>query len=183
MFALQVLAPSLALTERLALYGPLTAKEPWRLFGYAVLHGGPVHLLFNLMGVYNLGFPLERAVGSLRFALLSAVSCLGAAAFALIFNFGAGTIGVSGVILGWLAAALFLVSREGRASLLWGLAQVAVVSFLPQVSGAAHFGGALFGAALGLGLRLGRSAFAVAAPVALFAAAVLATLAAGRAFG
>ncbi len=167
----------------LALYGPWTLREPWRVLTYVFVHAGPVHLLFNMMGIYNLGVPLEGSMGSLRFSLISLISCIGAAAFALLFNFDQGTVGVSGVILGWLSAALFLVSREGRNSLLLGLAQVAIISLLPHVSWAAHLGGALFGMPLGLAIRSGRSAFSIAAPATLFAAAVLATVAAGRVFG
>lgn len=183
LYAFQILMRRDSVADRLALYGPLALQEPWRLLTYAFVHGGPVHLLFNMMGVYNLGLPLERAMGAFRFGLLSLISCIGAAAFALLFNFGQATVGVSGVILGWLSAALFLVNREGRRSLLFGLGQVAIISLLPHVSWAAHLGGALFGVPLGLALRHGKSAFSIAAPATLFAAAVLATLAAGRAFG
>jgi len=172
-----------AISDSLALYGPWTLREPWRVLSYAFVHGGPTHLLFNMMGVYNLGLPLERAIGAARFGLISLAACIGAAAFALLFNFNQGTVGVSGVILGWLAGALFLVNRQGQKSLLFGLVQVALVSLLPHVSWAAHLGGALFGLPLGWAIRRGRATFAVAAPAILFCAAVLATLAAGKAFG
>ncbi|HZH02687.1 MAG TPA: rhomboid family intramembrane serine protease [Myxococcaceae bacterium] len=168
-------------TEAGALYGPWVQAQPWRILSYTLVHGGPLHLLFNLLGVWNLGIPLERAIGSGRFLLLSLAACLGASAAILFVDFDQATVGVSGVILGWLGAALLLVRREGRQSLVMGLVQIAVISVLPGVSWAGHLGGLLVGLPLGWALRKGPSIYAVAAPVAIFLGAVLCTLAATRA--
>src|SRR5215471_7582211 len=42
--------------------------EYWRLLAALFLHGGFLHLGFNLFALYVLGPPLERAIGTMRFA-------------------------------------------------------------------------------------------------------------------
>src|SRR5437773_1364267 len=41
--------------------------EYWRLFTALFLHGGFLHLAFNLFALYFLGPPLERSIGTMRF--------------------------------------------------------------------------------------------------------------------
>ncbi len=60
--------------EQLAAYGwlsPFLAAngEPWRLLSCAFLHGGILHLLFNLSMLLALGPALERSLGSVRYAV------------------------------------------------------------------------------------------------------------------
>src|ERR671935_1267427 len=51
-----------------ALYGPLVAHgDWWRLITAAFLHGGPLHLAFNMWVLSFVGAPLEAALGRARF--------------------------------------------------------------------------------------------------------------------
>ncbi len=151
-----------------ALYGPLVQREQyWRVLSCIFSHGSPLHLFFNMGVVYSLGFPLERSIGSWRFLLVSLITALGASAFSLLFNFSVPTVGASGMILGWAGAMLVTAGREFRRSLLFWLAQVAVLSLLPGVSWAGHLGGFLFGLPVGIALRSGPRVFARAAPLLL----------------
>jgi rhomboid protease GluP len=161
------------LAQVLALYGPLVQEgQYWRVLGCVVTHGGPLHLLFNMSVVYSLGMPFERAIGTGRFVWLSLITALGASAFSLLFNFQVATVGASGMILGYGGAMLVTATREFRRSILFWLAQVAVISLLPGVSWAGHLGGFLFGLPVGVALRAGPRVFARAAPL-LFAIALV----------
>ena len=121
--------------QRIALFGPLVQDgEYWRVLGYIFSHGGPIHLAFNMWVGYSIGLPLERAIGSGRFLLLSLITTLGSSALALLFNFDVPTVGASGLILGWAGAMIVIATREYRKSLLFWLAQVAALSLLPGVS-------------------------------------------------
>ncbi|HEX8537954.1 MAG TPA: rhomboid family intramembrane serine protease [Cystobacter sp.] len=156
------------LGQWLALSGPLVqAGQYWRVLGCILIHGGPLHLAFNMWAAYSLGSLYERAIGSGRFLLLSIITALGSSAFALLFNFKVTTIGASGMILGYGGAMLVTATREFRRDILFWLAQVAVLSLIPGVSWAGHLGGFLFGLPVGVALRAGRRVFALAAPLLL----------------
>ncbi len=48
----------------------LWLHEPWRLLTPIFLHFGMMHILFNMIMLWQLGIPVERAIGSLRYGLL-----------------------------------------------------------------------------------------------------------------
>jgi rhomboid protease GluP len=143
-----------------SLYGPaVQAGEWWRIFTTVLVHANVLHIFFNMMVVVNLGFAVERMLGTARMLAVSLVSALGAAAMVLAFGFNLPTVGASGMILGWAGALLPVVNRQGRQSLAWLLVQVAVISILPGVSWQGHLGGFLAGLACGGLLRVGRARF------------------------
>ncbi len=167
-----------AVFEAGVLFGPALAEgEWWRLAGWLVTHGGPLHLVFNMSAVWTLGRMLELSVGTWRFLLGSAVGALGSALFVLLFNFDARTVGLSGVILSWLGLALPVANVAARRQLALWLVQIAVVSLLPGVSWAGHLGGFLAGLPAGFALRKGRGVFVAVMPVLLFVFGVLVVLA------
>jgi membrane associated rhomboid family serine protease len=175
---LAFLATSLgpALAAGGALDGRLVAAgQWWRLFSWTIVHGGPLHLLFNLSAVWTLGRSLERVLGTLRFGLLSGVGAVGAAAAVLAVNFDQTTIGLSGVILAWAAFTLPVAEPTARRQLWFSLLQVAALSLLPGISWAGHLGGFLAGLPAGLALRAGLRRFDQALPlIALASGAIIA---------
>ncbi|HEV8002057.1 MAG TPA: rhomboid family intramembrane serine protease [Planctomycetaceae bacterium] len=48
----------------------LWTHEPWRLVTPIFLHFGPMHILFNMLMLWQLGIPVERGIGSFRYLLL-----------------------------------------------------------------------------------------------------------------
>jgi rhomboid protease GluP len=183
--AIQVSGPGFrtGAMQRFALFGPLVRSgEYWRLASCAFEHANALHIFFNMSVVYSLGFGLERAIGSARFAFISLVSAVGASAFSLFASFDTPMVGASGMILGWAGAMLLLVTREGRRSLGVWLVQIAVISLLPGVSLAGHLGGFVFGLPCGLALKGGPRVFRVAAPVILFLTAIVAVVASSGRF-
>ncbi len=159
----------------IALYGPFVQEgQYWRVLTCVFAHGGPLHLIFNMVVAYQLGMPLERVIGSRRFLLLSLATAVGSSSLALLFNFQVATVGASGMILGYGGAMLVTATREFRRGVVIWLAQVAIISMLPGVSWAGHLGGFLFGVPMGLALRLGPRVYARAAPMLLAIAAAVA---------
>lgn len=160
---------ALAITLRFgALYTPSVRDgEWWRVFSFVFTHGGLMHLVFNVLATTALGVPLERRIGTARFAQLSVVACLGSAAFVILFPRGTPlpTVGASGVVFGWAGALLPLLAREQKAELLKLLLLNAVISLLPGISWQGHLGGFVFGLACGVLLRADPIAFSSRTPM------------------
>jgi len=54
--------------DALALHYPGNElMRPWQFASHIFMHGGPAHILFNLMGIYMFGSALESVWGSRRF--------------------------------------------------------------------------------------------------------------------
>lgn len=110
-FVLGALSPELDrwLFETFALIGPaVAAGEWWRIFTVALLHGGIMHLAFNMYALYLFGPRLEQQVGSPSFLALYLASA--AAGSAVSYLFGPPNllaVGASGAIFGLFGAWLF----------------------------------------------------------------------------
>lgn len=132
--------------------------ETWRLFSAAFLHGGLLHLVFNLAMLVNVGPALERTMGSVRFAILYLVSALGGhLAICLLYDELQPVIGGSGALFGMLGALLAWNMRSGRhlfafldfdgpRRLLGTIAvNLAIGLVIPFISNTGHIGGLLAG--------------------------------------
>jgi rhomboid protease GluP len=145
-------------------YAVVVQGEYWRLFTALFLHGGFLHLGFNLFALYVLGPPLERAIGTLRFAACYLISGLASSAGVVgltVMGFVevAQVIGASGCIMGIVGAwAGFLLrqhhsplARQGLANITFIVAiQIVFDLSTPQISMAAHLCGLVAGFFLGL---------------------------------
>jgi len=156
-------------------------REWWRLITHAFVHGGVLHLVFNVLAINAVGVPLERQIGSARFLQLSLVTCLGGGAFVMLFSRGdVPTVGASGMVFGYAGALLLMLAREQARRLGQMIILNIAISLLPGVSWQAHLGGFLFGLFCGLQLRRDPGAFSTRAPVLVAFAASLALFAAYR---
>src|SRR5262249_45413213 len=138
--------------------------EYWRLLTALFLHGGFLHLGFNLFALYVLGPPLEQAIGTTRFAACYLISGLGSsvgvvALTTLGFIQATQVIGASGSIMGVVGAWAGFLLRHRHAPLakqrlanigLIVAIQIAFDLSTPQVSMAAHMCGLAAGFLLGL---------------------------------
>lgn len=137
----------------------------WQLATYMFLHGGPMHILFNMLGVWMFGVELERLWGTKFFVRFYAVSGIGAGVTALAASliplpalqetYSAVTIGASGALYGLLMAfAMYYPDRPILMFLLFPIPAkyfvmiLGALAFLiapgSQVSNTAHLGGLLF---------------------------------------
>jgi membrane associated rhomboid family serine protease len=167
----------------------------WRLVTANLLHGFPLHLAINLVGLLMLGRMAERALGTSRTICVIGVSALGSMLASGLLLRGS-VVGVSGVVFGLAGAVLWLELRRGGDLPAWWrfprpllgallvafLLDVALGFFLPIIAGEAHLGGfvAGIGTAAVLARRGGLGApaaggvrFAAAAVTAVAALAVL----------
>ena len=117
----------------------------WTLLTAIYLHGGLLHILFNVMWIRNLGPAAADAYGPARTFVLFNVA--GASGF-LVSNVmsGAETIGASGAIFGLLAALIVYGRKRGSSVMTQQLWQWAIIlgifGFLvPNVNNWAHGGG------------------------------------------
>jgi rhomboid protease GluP len=117
----------------------------WTLLTAIYLHGGLLHIFFNVMWIRNLGPSVAEVYGPARaFVIFSVAGALGFLASNLIS--GAPSIGASGSIFGLLAA-LIVYGRQRGSSVLtnqlwqWAIVMFAMGFFMSGVNNWAHAGG------------------------------------------
>jgi membrane associated rhomboid family serine protease len=144
-------SPGGSLFNDWALYGPAVHHgDWWRLITSAFLHGGVLHIAFNMLALWWLGSPVEIALGRARYLGLYLVSGLAGAAGALIADPNSVTVGASGAIFGLLGAGLIL-EYQATGSLAGNYLMLIVInlaiSFSPglNISYGGHIGGLIGG--------------------------------------
>lgn len=148
---LGILAPSDQSNLELGMTGGMLVKRFglwWTPLSATYLHGGVLHIFFNLMWLRMLGPSIEEGLGPARFFVL--YTACGAGGFWLSNSIsGAPTVGASGAIFGLLAATIVLGRHAGGT---WGryasqqaiglAALLFVFGFLsPRTNNWAHLGG------------------------------------------
>ena len=84
----------------------------YRLFTVALLHGGLLHLGFNLYALHILGLPVESHFGKFKYILILIISLLSGSLLSVYFNPSyVYSIGASGMIFG-LFGSLALISKR-----------------------------------------------------------------------
>src|SRR3954466_14639615 len=173
------------------LFGPAVADGEWyRLVTAGFLHGGLLHIGFNMYILWYLGNLLEPALGPVRFAALYFASLLGGAFGALLLSPEALTVGASGAVFGLMGATFVMQRARGMDPMAGGIGPLILlnlaIGFLPglNISIGGHIGGLIGGAAAGYAMdqlqrrRLPRNlALGVAACVVIGGIAVAASLA------
>lgn len=138
--------------------------EYWRFITALFLHGGLLHLGFNLFALYVLGPTLERSIGTMRFVACYFISGIASGAGVIGLTLvgltqPAWLIGASGSIMGIVGAwAGFLMRHRHAPYARQNLANVGVIVAIqiafdlstPQVSMSAHLCGLIAGFFLGL---------------------------------
>ncbi len=154
-------------------YAVISKGEFWRLFTALFLHYNLLHLVFNLFALYVLGPPLERTIGTVRFAMCYLIAGVGSTAGVVLLTVikivrPAELVGASGCVMGIVGAwAGFLVRHrhvwQARQRLLNILLIIAIQIVFdistPQVSTSAHLCGLVTGFAIGLVVAPKRTSF------------------------
>ncbi len=139
------------LSNDLALYGPAVHDgEWWRLLTSSLVHYGIIHILFNMLILWQVGMILEPGAGKARFTMLYVVSVLGGSAGALVLTPNAFTGGASGGVFGVGAAATLVIHRQGVRFWDTGFGPLLLINlalgfFLPGISVGGHIGGLIAG--------------------------------------
>ena len=86
----------------------LAAQRPWTFLTYMFLHGGALHLLFNLLALFMFGGAIEDRMGSRSFIWFYLLCGLGGATLSfmlmMLVPFGVPIVGASGAIYGLMVA-------------------------------------------------------------------------------
>ena len=145
--------------------------EWWRCLTYAYTHGGIIHLGFNMVALYQVGPFIETELGAARFLVLYTVTALTATALGYFWHPMAPVVGASGSLFGLIGFAVTWFHRMGPPGeyirnfmFRWALFAF-VFGLLVGADNAAHLGGALGGAILGLILPIGVRGQRAAAPL------------------
>jgi rhomboid protease GluP len=85
----------------------------WRLVTAMFLHGGLIHIGFNMMALMQFGPALEELYGSARYLFLYVVT--GVFGFLASSFFGHFSLGASGALLGLVGAMLAVTTKRGGA--------------------------------------------------------------------
>ena len=143
-------------------YGPYTlAGQWWRLATYMFLHGGFLHIAFNMWCLWDLGALCESLYGRATFAAVYLITGVAGGVASVGWRPLGATVGASGAIFG-LAGALvasfylgeFSLPRDAIRATLKRLAFFVVINVvlsgvIPGVDNACHIGGLLGGMILG----------------------------------
>ncbi len=131
--------------------------EWWRLIVSVFLHGGIIHLGFNMWALRVLGPFAEAYLGAVGFLVLYLITGIGASVVSIHWNHDAVSLGASGAIFALLGATLAFFVRHRREmpdalfrgqlrTMLMLIGINLVLGFtIPHVDNSAHLGG------LGLG--------------------------------
>ena len=117
----------------------------WTLLSAIYLHGGLLHVAFNVLWIRDLGPAVEEIYGPGRAFLLFVGAGAGGFLASNLLS-GAPTVGASGAIFGLLAALIVHGRRSGRSLLSSQILRWAGILFLmgflfPGVNNLAHLGG------------------------------------------
>jgi rhomboid protease GluP len=113
------MAPTIdSLVQWGANYGPKTTNgEWWRMFTAMFLHIGILHLLFNMVALWNVGSFMERVLGSTGFVVLYLLAGLLGSVASVAWNPFVVSAGASGAIFGLYGGLLaFLVRHRDTTS-------------------------------------------------------------------
>lgn len=98
MFFIQMMLP--VITSLFVFIPAYVLARPWTPITYMFLHGGIMHILFNMLGLWFFGPQVEAMVGSRRFTILYFVSGLTGAAASFVFSFSSPIVGASAGVFG-----------------------------------------------------------------------------------
>ena len=129
--------------------------QPWRFITAIFLHGGLLHIAFNMWVLMDIGPMVEEMYGSARYFFLFIVT--GACGYVVSSFFGHLSVGASGSLLGLIGVLLAattgrksLAAQAMRSALIRWLIYIGVLGFIfTGTDNAAHAGGLVAGYLLG----------------------------------
>jgi rhomboid protease GluP len=139
------------------------AGEWWRVWSATFLHGGPDHLIGNMVVLYVVGMACEHGFGLLRTGLVYLLSGLTGSLLSLAMSEGP-SVGASGAIFGVAGAVIMMLwrhrdrfhLRDKRISAvlaIWAGYQLLIGFALPYVDNFGHLGGLAGGVAAAMLLQ------------------------------
>jgi len=133
-------------------------RQYYRIITAAFTHEEPLHLLFNMISLVNVGTLISAIFGDLKMLLIYFGSMIAGKFLALQIRHNRRddytmSLGASGAISGLIGAYLYFVTRryglDGLMSMMRPLVSLAMMSMLPGVDGTSHVCGLSMGMLLG----------------------------------
>lgn len=149
-FLLGTVYPNLWLDYGVGGYPVFEQGQYYRLVTAMFLHGGIIHIAFNMLILHQLGSQLEPFLGSIKFAVVYLISGIVGSMASVLFNDPYTiSVGASGAIFG-LMGSFFVVIRSvhfdtSRITTLIGI-NLLIGFVVPGIDWHAHLGGLLAGA-------------------------------------
>ncbi len=133
------------------------SDEPGRLVSSMFLHGGVIHLIANMYGLFYVGTQLEKNIGPINLLVLYLLTGLLAGIASINFNLFIVSVGASGAIFGiygFLIVDTIRKNPTNKASIITNfifyLLFMTIIGSKLNFDNAAHLGGALSGILIGL---------------------------------
>jgi membrane associated rhomboid family serine protease len=119
-FFVQMTMP--AFTDPLVFVPALILLRPWTIVTYMFLHGGIMHIAFNMLALFFFGPRVEERLGQRQFVILYFLSGISGALLSFAFAPNAPIIGASAAIFGVMLA--FAYFWPDTPILIWGIIPV-----------------------------------------------------------
>ena len=146
-------------------YGPYTlGGQEWRLLTSMFLHGGLLHILFNMWCLWDLGALCESLYGHTTFAIVYLVSGIAGSLASVWWHPGVPSVGASGAIFGIVGALVasyvlgdftlprFAITGQLRSLLIFAGFNLIFGGMNGHTDNAAHIGGLVAGLIFGAGI-------------------------------
>ena len=155
-FLLTLVQPNLQ--GNLALYGiAVNDGQYYRLLTVALVHGGWVHLICNMLALFSIGTPIESFYGRNKYIFILFTSLIAGSITSYLFNpLNTYAVGASGMIFGLFGALAVTGKRMGanlkEASTLIAV-NLAIPFLIPGIDWKAHLGGLVGGSLAALAIK------------------------------
>jgi membrane associated rhomboid family serine protease len=155
-FVLTLIQPNLQ--GDLALYGvEVNNGQYYRLLTVALVHGGWVHLICNMLALFSIGTPIENFYGKNKYVFILLTSLIAGSLASYLFNpLNTYAVGASGMTFGLFGALAVTGKRMGanlkEASTLIAV-NLAIPFLIPGIDWKAHLGGLIGGSLAALAIK------------------------------
>ncbi len=151
---LRLLSPSTRGLALLGATGALMVRDVgwWTLVSANYLHGGVLHIFFNMLAFYQIAPLITRLFGAYRFFIIYTISGIGGFLVSCLMGTPI-TVGASAALCGLIGAALYF--GKSRGGLFgdavykqiggWAIGIILFGFLIPQINNSAHIGGMVFG--------------------------------------
>lgn len=125
----------------------------WTLISANYLHVGVLHILFNMLALYNIGPLITQLFGTYRFFSIYTISGVGGFLVSYVVGIPS-TVGASAALFGLFGAAIYYGKSRGgvfgetiyKQIGGWAIYFIILGFLVPQINNAGHIGGMAFGA-------------------------------------
>ncbi|MEN8435005.1 rhomboid family intramembrane serine protease [Clostridium septicum] len=125
----------------------------YRLITSAFLHGGIIHITFNMMALKIIGVQVEEIYGRKKYAVIYFLSAIGSSFLSYLFSQSSVSVGASGAVFGLLGAMLIFAFNKRKTigkEYMMNIIQVIILNIVigltaTNIDNFGHIGGLIVG--------------------------------------